>query len=73
MPQSRQPVTEARRDHLFLVIEPAEVGRLWRFAELGLFHSEIAQPARRNEEGVDRLLGVGIDQRRAPDFAQARP
>jgi len=35
------------------------------FAQLGLFHQEIAQPARRNEEGLDRLLGVGIDQRRA--------
>ena len=35
------------------------------FAQLGLLHQEIAQPARRNEEGLDRLLGVGIDQRRA--------
>jgi hypothetical protein len=34
------------------------------FAELGLFHQQIAQPARRNEEGLDRLLGGGIDQRR---------
>ena len=35
------------------------------FAELSLLHQEIAQPARRNEEGLDRLLGVGIDQGRA--------
>ena len=35
------------------------------FAQFGLFHQEIAQPARRNDEGLDRLLGVGIDQRRA--------
>jgi len=34
------------------------------FAELGLFHQQIAQPARRNEERLDRLLGVGVDQRR---------
>ena len=33
-------------------------------AELGLFHQQIAQPARRNEEGLDRLHGVGIDQGR---------
>jgi hypothetical protein len=35
------------------------------FAQLGLFHQETAQPARRNEEGLDRLLGVGIDQGQA--------
>ena len=35
------------------------------FAELGLFHQQIAQPAWRNEEGLDRLLRVGIDQGRA--------
>jgi hypothetical protein len=35
------------------------------FAQLGLFHQEIAQSARRNEERLDRLLGVGIDQGRA--------
>src|SRR5215472_12186677 len=34
------------------------------FAELGLFDQEIAQPARWNEEGLGRLLGVGIDQGR---------
>src|SRR6516225_4536102 len=33
------------------------------FAELGLFHQQIAQPAGWNEEGLDRLCGVGIDQR----------
>src|SRR6516165_3934643 len=35
------------------------------FAQLDLFHQEIAQPAPRNEEGLDRLLGIGIDQGRA--------
>ena len=40
-------------------------GALDAFAELSLLHQEIAQPARRNEEGLDRLLGVGIDQGRA--------
>ena len=35
------------------------------FAQFGLFHQEIAQPARRNEEGLDRLCGVGIDERGA--------
>jgi hypothetical protein len=35
------------------------------FAELGLFHQEVAQSARRNEEGLDRLLGISIDQGRA--------
>jgi len=34
MPQSRQPLIEARRDQMFPVLEPAEVGRLWRFGEL---------------------------------------
>jgi hypothetical protein len=34
------------------------------FAQLGLFHQEIAEPARRNKEGLDGLLGVGIDQGR---------
>ena len=47
MPQSRQPVTEARRDHLFLVIEPAEVGRLWRFGEL------------KSYAGGDRIITIG--------------
>ena len=35
------------------------------FAQFGLFHQEIAQSARRNEESLHRLLGVGIDQGRA--------
>src|SRR5215469_14840874 len=34
MPQSRHPLIEARRDQMFPVLEPAEVGRLWRFGEL---------------------------------------
>jgi thioredoxin reductase (NADPH) len=34
MPQSRRPLIEARRDQMFPVLEPAEVGRLWRFGEL---------------------------------------
>ena len=34
MPQSRNPLSEARRDQIFPVLEPAEVGRLWRFGEL---------------------------------------
>jgi thioredoxin reductase (NADPH) len=34
MPQSRRPPIEARRDQMFPVLEPAEVGRLWRFGEL---------------------------------------
>ena len=33
MPQSRQPLSEARRDQIFPVLEQAEVGRLWRFGE----------------------------------------
>ena len=44
---------------------PEDQGAHDAFAQLGLFHQEIAQPARRNEEGLDRLLGVGIDQGRA--------
>ena len=35
------------------------------FAQLRLFHQEITQSARRNEERLDRFLGVGIDQGRA--------
>jgi hypothetical protein len=35
------------------------------FARFGLVHQKIAQSARRNEEGLDRLLGVGVDQGRA--------
>jgi len=34
MPQSRRQLIEARRDQMFPVLEPAEVGRLWRFGEL---------------------------------------
>ena len=34
MPQSVHPLIEARRDQMFPVLEPAEVGRLWRFGEL---------------------------------------
>jgi thioredoxin reductase (NADPH) len=34
MPQSRHPLTEARRDQIFPVLEQAEVGRLWRFGGL---------------------------------------
>jgi len=34
-------------------------------AQLGLFHEEIAQPARRNDECLDCFLGIGIDQGRA--------
>ena len=33
-------------------------------AEFGLFHHQIAQPARRNDQGLDRRLGVGLDQGR---------
>jgi hypothetical protein len=33
MPQSIRPVIEARRDQIFLALEPPEVGRLWRFGE----------------------------------------
>jgi hypothetical protein len=33
MPQSVQLI-EARRDQMFPVLEPAEIGRLWRFGEL---------------------------------------
>ena len=33
-------------------------------AQFGLFHHQIAQPARRNDERLDRLLGVGVDQGR---------
>ena len=43
------------------------------FAELGLFHQEIAEPARRNEEGLDGLLGVGIDQGRPPESCASSP
>jgi hypothetical protein len=32
MPQSMHPLIEARRDQMFPVLEPAEIGRLWRFA-----------------------------------------
>ena len=34
MPQSRRQLIEARRDQIFPALEPAEVGRLWRFDEL---------------------------------------
>src|SRR5271169_5627235 len=34
MPQSVHPLIEARRGQMFPVLEPAEVGRLWRFGEL---------------------------------------
>src|SRR6516165_133888 len=34
MPQSRHSLIEARRDQIFPALEPAEVGRLWRFGEL---------------------------------------
>ena len=34
-------------------------------AQLGLFHHQVAQPARRDDERLDRFLGVGIDQRGA--------
>src|SRR5271156_186562 len=34
MPQSVHPLIEARRDQMFPGLEPAEVGRLWRFGEL---------------------------------------
>jgi thioredoxin reductase (NADPH) len=34
MPQTVHPLIEARRDQVFPMLEPAEVGRLWRFAEL---------------------------------------
>ena len=34
MPQSVHPLIEARRDQMFPVLEPVEVGRLWRFGEL---------------------------------------
>ena len=34
MPQSRRQLIEARRDQRFPVLEPTEVGGLWRFGEL---------------------------------------
>jgi thioredoxin reductase (NADPH) len=34
MPQSRHSLIETRRDQMFPVLEPAEIGRLWRFGEL---------------------------------------
>jgi thioredoxin reductase (NADPH) len=34
MPQSRHSLIEARRDQIFPALQPAEVGRLWRFGEL---------------------------------------
>jgi thioredoxin reductase (NADPH) len=34
MPQSRRQLIEARRDQIFPALEPAEIGRLWRFGEL---------------------------------------
>jgi len=35
------------------------------FAQLGVFHQQIAQPARRNDECLGCLLDIGIDQGRA--------
>ena len=34
-------------------------------AELGLFDQQIAQPARRNDDRLDRFRGNGVDQGRA--------
>jgi thioredoxin reductase (NADPH) len=34
MAQSVHPLIEARHDQMFPVLEPAEIGRLWRFGEL---------------------------------------
>jgi hypothetical protein len=46
------------------------------FAQLGLFHQKIAQPARRDDECLGGLLGIGIDQGRAArqscEFAHER-
>jgi hypothetical protein len=42
MPQSRHPLIEARRDQRFPVLEPAEVGGLWRFGELKSYAAAIA-------------------------------
>jgi len=47
MPQSRHPLSEARRDQMFPVLEPAEVGRLWRFGEL------------KSYAGGDRIAATG--------------
>ncbi len=43
---------------------PQDEGAHGALAEVGLLHHEIAQPVRRNDEGLDRGLGFGVDQRR---------
>ena len=53
MPQSIRPVIEARRDQIFLVLEQAEVGRLWRFGEL------------KSYAAGDRIVATGAKSRRA--------
>jgi thioredoxin reductase (NADPH) len=47
MPQSRNPLLEARRDQRFPVLEPAEVGGLWRFGELKSYAAD------------DRIIATG--------------
>jgi hypothetical protein len=47
VPQSRRQLIEARRDQIFPVLEPAEVGRLWRFGEL------------KSYAGGDRIVATG--------------
>jgi thioredoxin reductase (NADPH) len=47
MPQSRQLLIETRRDQMFPALEPAEVGRLWRFGELKSYATS------------DRILATG--------------
>jgi thioredoxin reductase (NADPH) len=47
MTQSVHPLIEARRDQMFPVLEPAEVGQLWRFGELKFY------------EAGDRIVATG--------------
>jgi thioredoxin reductase (NADPH) len=47
MPQSRHSLIEARRDQIFPVLEPVEVGRLWRFGELKSYAAD------------DRIMATG--------------
>jgi hypothetical protein len=53
-----------RTAHLRDPVGPQDQSTHDAFAQLGLFHQESAQPARRNEEGLDRPPGVSIYQRR---------
>jgi hypothetical protein len=71
MPQSRHPLIEARRDQMFPVLEPTEVGRLWRFGELKSYAAGDRIAATGVLASIDLAKEIDSVQNREPRLSRA--